>query len=132
MLNRRTIAERVNRNHRMLRELRRQLFELLSASPDGIRLTDIPPRYEMLFGRKLEARTYGCLKLLNVLQAVSDLVFIEQKDEGHWIASLTEQAESVIAQLDKEDVCAVAVFERQLPLCLREVVTMLLSTFAGG
>jgi hypothetical protein len=34
------------------------------------------------------------------------------KDEGHWIASLTEQAESVIAQLDKEDVCAVAVFER--------------------
>jgi hypothetical protein len=38
----------------------------------------------------------------------------------------------VIAQLDKEDVCAVAVFERQLPLCLREVVTMLLSTFAGG
>ena len=88
----------------MLRELRRQLFELLTASPDGIRLTDIPPRYEMLFGRKLDPRAYGCLKLLNVLQAVSDMVFIEQKDEGHWIASLTEQAALVVAHPDMDEV----------------------------
>ena len=51
--------------------------------------------------------------LIKVLGEMSDVVYLdEQKDEGHWIASLTEQAESVIAQLDKEDVCAVAVFER--------------------
>jgi hypothetical protein len=90
----------------MLRALRQQLYELLSAAPNGMRLTNIPIRFEELFRFKLDPRAYGFPKLLNLLQFMSDMVLVEKKDDGHCMASLREHAEWVIAQANMEEVRA--------------------------
>ena len=103
----RTILSSAQRNpNRMLRALRQQLYELLSAAPNGMRLANIPIRFEELFRYKLDPRAYGFPKLLNLLQVMSDCVLVEKKDEGHWMASLREHAEWVIAQANMEEVRA--------------------------
>jgi hypothetical protein len=108
------VSQYVVSQKRMLRALRRQMCELLTASPDGIPLTDIPPRYEALFRRKLDPRAYGCQQLLHLLQAVSDTVYIKMQDNGTWIASLTEQAQWMVAQAQMEEVWPFASFQAAL------------------
>ena len=105
--NRQTILGGAQRKpNRMLRALRQQLYELLSAAPNGMRLTNIPIRFEELFRFKLDPRAYGFPKLLNLLQFMSDMVLVEKKDDGHCMASLREHAEWVIAQANMEEVRA--------------------------
>ncbi|XP_051144726.1 uncharacterized protein LOC127260816 [Andrographis paniculata] len=68
-----------------LNGLKGQLVKLLEFSGGILPLTRLPSEYQKIYGRPLYVSEYGALKLVNLLQKMSDAISVEGKGQRRFI-----------------------------------------------